>query len=39
VLLGPDEVARGVAAVRTMSTGEQQELPLADMLEPSAPTG
>jgi histidyl-tRNA synthetase len=30
VILGEDEVARGVAVVKNMSTGEQEELPLAD---------
>lgn len=28
VLLGPEEVARGIAMVRTMATGEQREVPL-----------
>jgi histidyl-tRNA synthetase len=32
ILLGPDEVARGTATVRTMGTGEQHELDLAALL-------
>ena len=32
VLLGPDEVARGAARVRTMATGEQQEVPLEELM-------
>jgi histidyl-tRNA synthetase len=28
-LLGPDEVARGVATVRDLASGEQREEPLA----------
>lgn len=28
ILLGPDEIARGVATVRTMATGEQREIAL-----------
>jgi histidyl-tRNA synthetase len=28
IVLGPDELARGVAAVRTMTSGEQAEVPL-----------
>jgi histidyl-tRNA synthetase len=30
-VLGPDEVARGVAVVRDMSTGEEREVPLDEM--------
>jgi histidyl-tRNA synthetase len=33
IVLGPDEVARGVAVVRTMGTGEEREVPLGQ-LEP-----
>jgi len=32
VILGPDEVARGHAVVRVMSTGEQKEVALDDLL-------
>jgi histidyl-tRNA synthetase len=33
IVLGPEEVARGVAVVRAMATGEQREVPLSQ-LEP-----
>lgn len=32
ILLGPDEVQRGSATVRTMGTGEQREVPLDELL-------
>ncbi|MEX0890976.1 MAG: histidine--tRNA ligase [Gemmatimonadota bacterium] len=32
VVLGPDEVAAGVAVVRDMSAGEEQRVPLAELL-------
>jgi len=31
VILGPDEVVRGVVVVRDMSTGEEREVPLRDL--------
>ena len=33
VVLGPDEVERGVALVRILSTGEEEEVPLEALLE------
>lgn len=36
ILLGPDEVARGSATVRIMATGEQQDVPLDDLMAPAA---
>ncbi len=33
VILGPDEMARGVVVVRDMSTGEEREVPLGDLLQ------
>ncbi|HEX6307905.1 MAG TPA: histidine--tRNA ligase [Longimicrobiales bacterium] len=33
VLLGPDEVARGAATVRTMATGEQHEITLDSLMD------
>jgi len=32
VVLGPDEVTQGVAVVRTMATGEEQRIPLDELL-------
>jgi histidyl-tRNA synthetase len=32
ILLGPDEVARGSARVRIMATGEQRDVPLAELV-------
>ena len=31
VLIGPDEVARGVVVVRDMASGEQHETPIGDL--------
>jgi histidyl-tRNA synthetase len=31
IVLGPDEVARGVAVVRSMGTGEERQVPLAEL--------
>jgi histidyl-tRNA synthetase len=31
IVLGPDEVARGVAVVRTMGSGDEREVPLAEL--------
>lgn len=33
IVLGPDEVAAGMASVRTMETGEQTSVPLATLLD------
>ena len=33
LLLGEDELAKGVAAVRNMETGEQIEVPLASLIK------
>ena len=33
VVLGPDEVSRGVAQVKDMETGEEREVPLEEMME------
>jgi histidyl-tRNA synthetase len=33
ILLGPEEVARGSATVRTMSTGEQRDVPLEELMD------
>jgi histidyl-tRNA synthetase len=38
ILLGPEEVARGAATVRTMSTGEQREVPLTALADGSGKT-
>ena len=35
ILLGPDEVARGTASIRTMATGEQHDVPLDSLLRTS----
>ena len=37
IVLGPDEVERGVALVRTMETGEEEEIALDRLLEGDAP--
>ncbi len=37
LVLGPDEVERGVVLVRTMATGEEEEMPLDALLEGDAP--
>jgi histidyl-tRNA synthetase len=31
VVLGPDEVARGVGVVKNMGTGEEREVPLTEL--------
>jgi histidyl-tRNA synthetase len=31
IVLGPDEVARGIAVLRTMGTGEERQVPLAQL--------
>jgi histidyl-tRNA synthetase len=36
VIIGEDEVARGVAVVKSMSTGEQEEVPLGDVASRTA---
>ena len=35
IVLGPDELERGVAVVRDMSTGHEREVEVADLTEPS----
>jgi len=35
VVLGPDEIERDRALVRTMATGDEEELPLPELLQPS----
>jgi histidyl-tRNA synthetase len=37
ILIGPDEVARGTATVRTMATGEQHDVPLDELLTAPSP--
>jgi histidyl-tRNA synthetase len=37
LVLGPDEVERGVVLVRTMATGEEEEMPLDTLLEGDTP--
>jgi histidyl-tRNA synthetase len=36
VILGPDEIAAGVAVVRTMATGEEQRVPLQSLVDRAA---
>ena len=37
IVLGPDEVSRGMAVVRDMETGEEREVPLEELLPPEGP--
>jgi len=37
IVLGPEEVSRGMAVVRDMETGEEREVPLRELLPPEGP--
>ncbi len=39
IILGPDEVARQVAMLRDMASGDEREVPLAELLDPKPQTG
>jgi len=39
IILGPDEVAREVAMLRDMESGDEREVPLAELLDPKPATG